>query len=87
MLPSLRPLAKCAPTRMAGSWEQERRRFVTLRQALGWSQIRCAQELGVSPRTLARWETTGPSMTPLPAWAARTLREMAGAPSSRRTGT
>ncbi len=87
MEPKLRPLARCSPSGMRESaWEHERRAFVTARHLLGWSQLRCASELNVSRQTVERWETTGPSMTPLPAWAVRALREMAGVPSSRRTG-
>lgn len=88
MNPKLRPLARCSPSGMrVSAWETERRAFVHARHALGWSQLRCASELGVSRQTVERWETTGPSMTALPAWAVRTMRELAGVPSSKRTGT
>lgn len=32
------------------------KRLVRFRQSKGWSQKRCAVELGVDPTTLARWE-------------------------------
>lgn len=45
-----------------------------------------AVHLGVDRKTVARWETTGPGMTALPAWAMRELQELAGVASQRRTG-
>lgn len=84
LIPGLR---KASPHLAHSAWEHERRKFVLLRHELDLSQADLALELGVSRKTVARWETTGPRMTPLPAWALRSLIELAGVPSSKRTGT
>jgi DNA-binding transcriptional regulator YiaG len=54
---SLIPLAKCAPEKMRGiAARTALNELLRLRAALGWSQLRMAQELHVSTSTVENWE-------------------------------
>lgn len=62
---NVRPLAKTAPgkSREAGDGpldpdeEETRRNWLRFRNALGWSQLRCAIELGRDTTTIEAWES------------------------------
>lgn len=56
----------------------------SLRAALGWSQTRLAEELGVRRNTITRWEM---GLNPIPSMAQRLLKTLANPqPTAARPG-
>ena len=82
MSDTLRPPAKATPRHPGGlepvRGDTVRRKFIKLRNRLGWSQLRASIELGVARSTIECWESARPDInTAIPAWAYDRVRLLA----------